>query len=126
MTETTGGGRLQRAAFLAPRAVCIAVSAFLALFALDAVSESQGWWASVIGVAIHLVPSFVVLAVLALAWRRDLLGAGIMLALAMAYLLMAAGKVPAAGQAAIAGPLIAVAALFLMSRMLNPPRSPRG
>lgn len=119
-------GRVERAAWWTPRVVCIAVAGFLALFALDAVSESQGWWASVVGVAVHLVPSFIVVAVLVLAWRRDLLGAGVFLALAMVYLVLAAGRVPAVGQAAIAGPLIAVAALFLTSRMLNPPRSPRG
>ena len=55
--------------FWTPRVICIAFAIFLSLFALDVFNEGYGFWKTILALLIHLVPVYIVLAVLALAWR---------------------------------------------------------
>jgi hypothetical protein len=70
MTTTTG-----KVLFWAPRLLCIAYIAFLSLFALDVVSEFHGFRQTTAALLIHLVPSFIVALILALAWKWEWIGA---------------------------------------------------
>ena len=65
----------RRLLFWTPRALSIAFAAFLSLFALDVFSEPHGFWDTALSLTMHLVPVFVVLAILALAWRWEWIGA---------------------------------------------------
>lgn len=107
-----------RLLFWTPRALTLFFAAFLALFALDATGHGLGLWHSVAVVGIHLVPSTVVLAVLAVAWRWDAVGAGIYFGLAIGYLLMAGSRVHWSAVVMISGSLATLGTLFLVtSRM---------
>ncbi len=64
-----------RALFWAPRALSIAFIAFLSLFALDVFGAGYGFWRTLLGLAIHLIPSFVLIGVLVLALGVDRRGA---------------------------------------------------
>ena len=44
---------------------------FLSLFALDVFGKGYGFWKTVPALAIHLVPVYIVVAVLAIAWLED-------------------------------------------------------
>ena len=94
---STGG----TATLWAPRVAGIAMSLFLALFALDAFN-GKSFARALPEFGAHLAPALLVLGVVALAWRYPLRGAVGFGLLALAY-------------AVIAGPLAVVAVLFFVS-----------
>ena len=66
---------MSRGVFWAPRVLCILFIAFVSMFALDVFEEGLGFWKMLVALAMHLVPSFVMIAALAIAWRREWFGA---------------------------------------------------
>jgi hypothetical protein len=98
--------------FWGPRVAGILLAAFLSLFALDAF-DGRPILEALPDFAIHLIPSFLVLAVVAIAWKFEWVGAVAFLGLAVAYAVMVRGRVD--WIAAISGPLVIVALLFLLS-----------
>ena len=97
----------------APRVAGIVISLFLSLFALDAFGQAKGVIASLPGFALHLIPAFLVLAIVVLAWRRPLWGAVAFLALATLY--AAATLRRPDWILAIGGPLAIAGLLYLAS-----------
>jgi len=65
----------RRALYWAPRALSIAFIAFLGLFALDVFEAGYGFWETLLALTMHLMPNFVLIAVLVLAWRWEWTGA---------------------------------------------------
>jgi len=65
----------RQALFWAPRALSIAFIAFLGLFALDVFGAGYGFWETLLALTMHLIPNFVLIAVLVLAWRWEWIGA---------------------------------------------------
>jgi APA family basic amino acid/polyamine antiporter len=51
-----------------PRGLCLAFALFLSLFAMDVFGEGLGFWRTLFALFMHLIPVFVVLLILALAW----------------------------------------------------------
>ena len=98
----------------APRIAGILVAAFLGLFALDAF-DGGPLAQTLPAFLIHLVPSFLVLAVVAAAWKFEWIGAVAFVALAVLYAVMVRGRMD--WIAVISGPLLIVAVLFLVSWM---------
>ena len=88
------------------------MAAFLALFALDAF-QGPSPLAAIPGFLMHLLPALLVLAVVALAWRVPLLGSALFLLLAVGYAVMVRWRLD--WVAAVGGPLVLVALLFLLS-----------
>ncbi len=108
----------KRVLFWAPRALSLAYIAFLSLFALDVFGEGFGFWKTLLALVIHLAPSFVLLGILALAWRREWLGALLFTTVGLGFGLMALSRhLPAITKLiwilTIPGPALVVAALFL-------------
>ena len=97
----------RRALVWAPRILGIAVALFIGVFALDALGEGPR------AILLHLVPTFVLLLAVLLAWQRPWVGALVFSALAVVY----AATVPARPDwiLVISGPLLVVALLFLWS-----------
>ena len=94
----------------APRVLGVAVCLFLGMFALDAFSGGRGF-AALPDFVIHLLPSLVLVAVVAASWRHPWIGGIAFLSLAIAYA-MAAWSRPH-WIIVISGPLAFVGALFL-------------
>ena len=112
----------RRALFWAPRALSIAVIAFVSLFALDVFGGNLGFWQTALALIMHLIPVFVLIAALILAWRWEWIGAAIYAAAGLLYIAWAVltpRSVPSAvrliGILAIAGPALAIAVLFLVN-----------
>lgn len=61
--------------FWAPRALSILFIAFISLFALDVFGNNLGFWRTLQALTIHLIPSLVLIAALAVAWRWEWIGA---------------------------------------------------
>ncbi len=109
----------RRLLFWSPRAICIAFAIFLSLFALDVFQEGYGFGKTLLALLIHLVPVYIVLAVLAVAWRWEWIGAAGFAGLAIWYAQTMLRRHPwvqiAPAVAGIAGPLLVIAALFLIN-----------
>lgn len=72
---------------LLPRVLAILITAFLAIFALDIFDMELGFWGTLLGLFMHLIPNFILIAVIIVAWRRDRLGAILFAALALLSLI---------------------------------------
>ena len=57
-----------------PRAICILAILFISLFAADAFAPDLTIWQQIGAFLIHLIPSFILLAVLIVAWKWEYIG----------------------------------------------------
>jgi len=74
--------------FLAPRVLSIALAVFIALFPLDVFGENNGFWQTLVALLLRLMPSFLILATLAISWRWEWVGAVVFAALGALYLVV--------------------------------------
>jgi len=100
--------------FWAPRVICMAFAIFLSMFALDVFGEGHGFWKTLLALLIHLVPVYIVLAVLAMAWRWEWIGAVGFAGLAMWYAQRNWRHHPI-WVVQIAGPVLVIAMLFFFN-----------
>ncbi len=110
----------KRTLFWAPRILSICFIAFLSLFALDVFDGRHGFWQTMLALFMHLIPVFVLIAALILAWRWEWIGAVLYAAAGLLYVtwvLSMSRPVPPAVRLiwilTIAGPAFVIAALFL-------------
>ncbi len=57
-----------------PRIICIIAILFISLFALDSFSSDRTIWQNLAAFLMHLIPSFVLLGVLIVAWKWEMVG----------------------------------------------------
>ncbi|HQR39875.1 MAG TPA: hypothetical protein PLF26_15925 [Blastocatellia bacterium] len=100
---------------IAPRVLAIGFALFLSIFAADVFEERSGFWQTIGALLVHLLPAFLVLLVLALAWHRELVGGLVFLLLGALYLLFAVGRMHWSALVVVSGPLFAIGALFVCS-----------
>jgi len=101
--------------FWSPRVLTILFALFLSLFALDVFEEGYGFWGTVLALIMHLIPTWIVLIVLALSWRWEWIGAVLFVGLALTYVYFAVGRGHPEWTAFISGPLLLIAGLFLLN-----------
>ncbi|MGB8491884.1 MAG: hypothetical protein WCE64_12580 [Bacteroidales bacterium] len=68
----------------APRILCILAILFLSLFALDSFSSELTFWQNAGAFLMHLVPSFVLLVILIVAWKWENIGGIILIIVGLA------------------------------------------
>ncbi len=102
----------KRLLFWSPRVLGILFAAFLSLFALDVFSEGYGLGETVLALLMHLIPTSLVVILLAVAWRWEWVGSILFIALALAYLASSSGE-----SWIISGPLFLIGILFLLNWM---------
>lgn len=103
---------MDKVLYLAPRILSLLFVAFLSLFALDVFNEYQGF-SLVLPLLIHLLPSLILLVIVAFAWKYDLVGAAAFLSFAALYVWQAGLDRPWRWYAVIAGPAALVGVLYL-------------
>lgn len=57
-----------------PRILCILAILFVSMFAADAFEPGLTLWQQIGGFLIHLIPSFVLILILVIAWKWELIG----------------------------------------------------
>jgi hypothetical protein len=57
-----------------PRIICILAILFVSLFALDAFAPGRTFWQQLGDFLIHLIPSYILIASLIIAWKWELIG----------------------------------------------------
>ena len=90
-------------------------TAFLSLFALDVFTEETGFWEEMLALLIHLVPVYMVVIALVVAWKWEWVGAILFIALAIFYVVLSGGRQHWSAYAAICGSLIMIGVLFLLN-----------
>jgi len=99
--------------FWVPRILGVLLGLFVGLFALDVFNEGRGPWETALAFAIHLIPAAIVLGAVAVAWRWELAGGALFLALAVAYAVMTGGRQPWLAYALLSGLPALLGVLFL-------------
>ena len=105
----------KRVLFWTPRVLCILFALFLSLFALDVFSEGYGFWEIILALLVHLVPVYIVVIALVIAWRWEWVGAILFTALALFYLVWTWGRFHWSVYLGISGPLVLLGVLFLFN-----------
>ena len=95
-----------------PRILGILFAIFLSLFSLDVFSEGYSFGETILALLIHLIPTYLVVISLAIAWRWECIGSILFIALASAYLASSSGE-----SWIISGLLFLIAILFLVNWM---------
>ena len=96
-----------------PRILGVLVSLFLGVFSLDAFGPDRTFAEASADFAIHLAPALFLLAVVAVAWRWEWVGALVFTGVALGYAYAARTRV--SWILVIAGPLLIVGILFFWS-----------
>ena len=68
-----------------PRILGILAILFVSMFALDSFSPERAFWQNSVAFIIHLIPSFVLLALLIFAWKYEKTGGIIMLVFSLGF-----------------------------------------
>ena len=101
--------------FWAPRILTILFALFLSMFALDAFAETSGFVETLTGLVLHLIPTFLVVVLLVLAWRWESIGVIAFAGLAITYVVVMWGRFHWSAYATISGALLLMSVLFLLS-----------
>lgn len=100
--------------YWSPRVLCILFAAFITIFAFDVFEGNPPLSRVLLDLALHLLPTALLLAVLAAAWRREWIAGVAFLLLAVAYVAWAWGRFPIGVYLIIGGPLLVLSALFFL------------
>ena len=107
----------QQLLYWAPRVLGIVTVMFVSLFAFDVFDEGKGFWDTALDLLIHLIPSFLILVLLLVSWRREWIGGILFILFGVFYVVWAWGKPFGRWStfAIIAGPPVLTGVLFLLN-----------
>jgi len=71
-----------------PRVLSILFAAFISILALDVFSEGYSFGELLVALFMHLVPTFVIVFFIIIAWKREWIGAILFLGLAIFYIII--------------------------------------
>jgi len=108
---------VRRVLYWTPRVLCIAFAAFISIFAADVFEHAGDFWHTALALLMHLIPTFIVIAVLVASWRREWIGGILFFALAALYVIWAWNRSFFGWTTflLIPGPLLLAGALFLLN-----------
>ena len=93
-----------------PRIVCILFIASISLFACDAFGHDTGFWKTLLAFLVHLLPTFLMIFILYLSWKRAWIGGIVFILAGIGYMLWKGVMYPI-----VFIPLFLVGVLFLLS-----------
>jgi hypothetical protein len=111
---------MEQVLFWTPRVLSMLFAAFLSLFALDVFSEGYSVGEAILALLIHLIPTYLVVIALAIAWRWGNIGGILFIAVGSLHLVTSRGE-----SWPISGPLLLVGVLFLLDWAYRAKRSTR-
>jgi len=102
-----------------PRILGILFVAFISLFALDAFGGDGSFGEQLLGFIIHLVPSFVLVIFLVIAWKHEKVGGWLYILLGVVFTIFFDTYEELITFLLISGPVFLTGVLFLISAMRN-------
>jgi len=82
---------LKQILFWTPRVAGILFVLFLSLFALDIFEMQLGFWGTIAGLFMHLIPSILLAIAIVIAWKREWVGAALFVGWAIWYVINMGG-----------------------------------
>lgn len=121
--------KINKFVYWAPRVLSIILIAFMALMSLDVFGNGLGFWQTALAFFMHNIPVFVLIAVLVIAWKREIVGAVAFFLAGLAYLFFVFRNpfewYYLAWAAQIAGPAFFIGAMFFVGyRRKKKPSAP--
>ncbi|HUN65060.1 MAG TPA: hypothetical protein VMW43_03095 [Bacteroidota bacterium] len=114
----------RRILYWLPRILSVLFTCFIGMFALDAFSEGGGFWTMLLGFGVHLIPMFVLALLTVISWKREWIAVVVYTVLAAAYWTNFSAK--PLWVLTIAGPMILLAALYLVGWLFRRNLRPAG
>lgn len=71
--------------YWAPRIICILAILFISMFALDSFSPDKTIWQQLGAFFIHLIPSYILIALLIIAWKWEYIGGLIFIVIGLGF-----------------------------------------
>jgi len=106
---------LKRFLFWTPRILCLLFAGLISLFALEVFEDHHGFWNTTLALLMHLIPTGILLLILAVSWRWEWVGGLTFPALGAIYLVAFWGRFHWSAYAIISGSLFLLGGLFLLS-----------
>ena len=107
--------------FWAPRILAILYIVFISLFALDVFGEDYGFLVTIWALFMHLIPSFILLAGLLIAWKKPFAGGIFFLLLAILFTVFFHTYRRIDAFVLLTFPLLLLCALFLLAAKAQTP-----
>jgi hypothetical protein len=114
-----------RLLYWAPRVLGIAFALFISIFALDAFDANLPFARQLLAFAIHLIPTGIILAVLAVGWKWEWLGSVGFVSLGLLYMWITPSRSVIA-YLIISGSAFLIGLLFLANWFTRPKARPSG
>lgn len=80
--------KINRFVYWMPRILSIIFICFLALFSLDVISPELSFWQIVVGLFMHNIPVFILLAVLLISWKYEIVGGIVFILAGLLYIVI--------------------------------------
>jgi hypothetical protein len=106
---------MKNALYWTPRILTIVFILFLGLFALDSFEGEQSLVQKIGGFLIHLIPNFVLILILIVAWKHEWVGTIAFALVGIAYIVLFWGRFPVSTYFIISGPAFLIAILFWLN-----------
>jgi hypothetical protein len=98
-----------------PRILAILFALFISLFALDVFDGKSGIIETMIGFAIHLIPTGIIALTIILSWRREWIGGIIFLFLPAFYIYSMWGRFPLSVYLIMCTPMAVIGILYFLN-----------
>ena len=105
---------LSKLLYWLPRILGIIFAIFISIFALDVFGEGLGFWKTIIALFIHLLPTFLAVIALLIAWHDEPVGGGVFIVLGLLYIFLFLDQASFSSYLLIAGPVFLIGILFLL------------
>jgi len=97
------------------RIMSILFAFFISVFAIDVFSEGHGFWKTILGLIMHLIPTFIIILFIIISWQNELIGGILFTILGIVYIVFTWGKSDWRTYALIPLPLIVLGILFFIA-----------
>ena len=101
------------------RILSLLYAAFISIFSFDVFEEKYSFWKMILALLMHLIPTFVLLIIFWISFKKEWIAGLLYLLLGIMYILIAWGKFYWSAYVMIAGPLITIGVLFYISNFLK-------
>lgn len=105
--------------YWAPRILAILYILFISIFALDVFGTGIGFWQTLLALFMHLLPSFLIIIATFIAWKWELAGGIILIAISvlMGFMTLVVFSWPIFF--ALPFPLLVIGALFIADQLIQ-------
>ncbi len=98
-----------------PRVLAILFALFLSLFALDVFDGKSGILETLVGFAIHLIPTGIIVIAIILSWRREWIGGTVFIILPLFYIYSTWGRFPLSVYLIMCTPMAVISILYFLN-----------